>query len=147
MRESRLELCNVGIHQLSGRGGTRSDRSGFIKSGSLVFSWRPAVHVSIQVPESDASDLVRLASELGFPDTVPSSVHPFDGSVLVQIAVPFSLATAAVLRTWISARQAARKSMHIMADGIDLTGYTATEAIRLIESMTEDSTIASSDAE
>lgn len=90
-------------------------------------------YVSVQVPEAEASSLTVLTEEAGMRnDDVVRRVHSFDGALTAQILIPLSGAVVAVLRTWMKARQESRSDYRIVADGIELSGYTAAEAEKVL---------------
>jgi hypothetical protein len=101
----------------------------------LMFGGQMPTLVSVQVPEDELESLQDLThlTDTTMEDSIVA--HPFDGLTMVQILLPITAGTVAILRTWISERQKARKEYRIFADGLDLSGYTASEAVRILESL------------
>jgi hypothetical protein len=96
--------------------------------------------ISVQVPVEDDEALATLASELGLTLGDPIRVRPFDGIIMIQMLVPVSTAAISILRKWIDARQKSRSSYRIFAKGIEMTGYTAAEAERVLRALAEEDT-------
>jgi hypothetical protein len=96
--------------------------------------------ISVQVSVEDDDALATLASELGLRLDDPIKVRPFDGIIMLQLLVPFSTAAVSILRKWIDARQKSRSSYRIFAKGIEMTGYTAAEAERVLRALAEEDT-------
>lgn len=92
-------------------------------------------YLSVQVPEGDLDDLASLVRKLGDSSIEPLFAHPFDGALLVQIVVPITALNVAILRTWILSRKEARKAMRVVADGVDISGYTAAEVSKILNSL------------
>ncbi|MGH3939456.1 MAG: hypothetical protein ACRDTG_12650 [Pseudonocardiaceae bacterium] len=91
--------------------------------------------VSVQVSEDSRADLAQLSDELGGDMMMPISAHPFDGVAFIQIVFPLTALSAVVLRTWIEKKAESRKSMRVIVDGIDITGYTSAEAQKILDKL------------
>jgi hypothetical protein len=91
--------------------------------------------IAICVPRQDASDLAELLQATGGDPTDLQTTRPFDGEGVVQSLVVISLATFPYFKSWMTQRAAARKSFSIIHEGIELRGYSAHEAAKVIETL------------
>lgn len=99
---------------------------------------RDTMNISVQVPAEDPEALTALASELGLTPDDLIAARPFDGLIMLQILVPVSTAAISVLRKWIDARERSRSSYRIFVQGVEITGYTAAEAERILLALAEE---------
>ena len=62
-------------------------------------------------------------------------VRAFDGDSFLQVVVSMSFTTLPVIVAWIRARAERSKSTVVVADGIELRGYTPAEIDRIVSSL------------
>lgn len=93
--------------------------------------------LSVQVPLDEAASLRELLRHLDVhADT--SQLHPFDGETVIQSVVALTGASIPVLRLWLRARVAERKTFRVVYDGTEYVGYTVDEVERLVEALKAD---------
>jgi hypothetical protein len=96
-----------------------------------------SLSLSVQVPVDEAASLRELLRNLTVDaDTV--QLHPFDGETVVQSIIALTGASIPVLRLWLRARVAERKTFRVVYDGTEYAGYTADEVERLVEVLKSD---------
>jgi hypothetical protein len=88
--------------------------------------------IIVQVPSSDTADLSQLDETASLTET-----RPFDGESMVQILYVLGPGTLTTLITWIRARASSRKHFRIVVNGIEMNGYTANEAKRVVNQLTQ----------
>ena len=91
--------------------------------------------VIIQVPSNNREDLLILAGQLEVETADVLESHAFDGATMLTLLVSVSASTAAVLRTWLMTRAAARKSTKVTIDGKHFEGYTKDEVLAIMEAV------------
>jgi outer membrane biogenesis lipoprotein LolB len=96
-----------------------------------------ALDLSVQVPVDEAASLHELLQRLAV-DADTAQLHPFDGEAVVQSVIALTGASIPVLRLWLRARVAERKSYRVVYDGTEYVGYTADEVERLVEALKAD---------
>ena len=86
----------------------------------------------VQLPVDDARDLEELAQLIDCPQSVGTS-RPFDGEVVAQVLVLLGGATFPFFRMWIQGRTETRQNFKVIVNGIEFSGYTATEVTAMLD--------------
>lgn len=91
--------------------------------------------IAIRVPQADRHDLEALLRSQGEDVESISVSRPFDGESVVQAVVILSGVSYPFFRTWLNSRAASRKSFSIVRNGTEISGYTSTEAAKIIKEL------------
>jgi hypothetical protein len=87
----------------------------------------------IGVEEADRDDLDSLAGEVGSDPALET--RALDGATIVQVLIPISLATLAVVRAWLLARLEKHKTSSVTWKGRKFVGYSADEVAEIIAAL------------
>jgi hypothetical protein len=88
--------------------------------------------IIVQVPPTDSADLAELGGTAS-----AAEARPFDGESMVQILYVLGPGTLTTLIAWIQARASSRKHFRIVIDGIEMNGYSAREATRIVSEISK----------
>jgi hypothetical protein len=90
----------------------------------------------VSVPLSDLKELNDLASATNSAATVES--RALDGATTVQLVIPVTVGTVALLRTWLLSRLERHKTSSVSWRGNVFVGYTPEEIGEIVQSLDAD---------
>ena len=95
-------------------------------------------HFVISAPPEEISELNELRDSLKDENSeVVGESKAFDGATVVQLVVPITIGTIAVVRTWIDRRFRFRGDQTITYKGIKIKGHSAKDALEILDKIQE----------
>ena len=93
--------------------------------------------IAVDLTEMHALEELRSAVS-GASDVVQAK--PFDGVTTAQVLLPLTIAAVPVVKAWIGARSAHKKSQTVVLRGMRFEGYSAKEVAKLYEVLDQEVT-------
>lgn len=98
--------------------------------------------IAVRVPESDRHDLEALLKAGEWDSDSIATSRPFDGASVMQAIVLLTTTGYPFFRTWLMSRAEMRKTFSIVHNGIELKGYTPSDAAKILETLDRESGLA-----
>lgn len=101
----------------------------------------------VEVSSHESEELIASLAKEASNSFESYESRAFDGNTVVHIVIPVTVATVAIVRTWLISRVERGKAMSVVWKGMRLTGYNAKEVAEVMRAIEEGGTRGASDAD